>query len=143
MFDRWFVSRKKYDELKEVSLRSQDRLIENQKIVDRLKSELDRQVAVNEELKLFSDKFEKFYQKVTKIPATVNQLGPAVGLTVSSFLDERSMSYSNVVESLKNQMIYEIAERLSKEGLVKFDLIDDPVTDRTVYKATIYVHKGV
>lgn len=137
-----FVSKKKYEDLLDESNRYFNELANTRQYLEKVQIDLDKQVAINEELKSFTDKFKEFYHKVTEIPIITNQLGSTVGLAVSAYIDERSMSYGHMAESLKAQLTSDLAERLTQSGAVKFELVDDRATGRVAYKATIYVHKG-
>lgn len=135
------VSKKKYDELKEIALKGQDDLIATQKELETTQAALQTQTAINSELKEFSDKFKEFYNRVTQMPMVVKNSGPVVTVKGSVTLADREMSYGDVVSHMKSQLIYDLAKRLEVQGCVKFDLAEDPVTGGVAYIAAVSVYK--
>lgn len=137
-----FVSKKKYDELQKIALKGQDDLLEDQKVISSLRTELDKQIAVNQELRSFSESFKNFYQQVTQIPVVTKTVGHATTVKGSVMLSDREIAYGDVVSHMKSELIYDIAKRLEAEGHVKFDLAQDPITGGTAYTASLTVYKG-
>lgn len=135
------VSKKKYDELKEIALKGQDDLIETQQVLNATRIELEKQVAINEELRSFSEKFKEFYGRVTQMPMDVKNSGPVITVKGSVTLADREMSYGDVVSHMKSQLIYDLAKRLEVQGCVKFDLAEDPITGGVAYIAAVSVYK--
>lgn len=135
------VSKKEYDKLQEITLKGQDDLIDAQKELEKTQIALQTQIAVNNELREFSDKFKEFYGRVTQMPMIVKNSGPVTTVKGSVTLSDRELSYGDIVKHMKSQLVYDLAKRLEAQGCVKFDLAEDPITGGAAYVATISVYK--
>ena len=134
-----FVSGKRYRKLQEIATNSQNTIVRLQTNLGETRRQLEKQESVNKSLIEFSEKFKEFYERVTKVPVITKTSKSAVTLTSSSFIDDVSASYGHAVESMKSQMIYDLVKHLERSGLIQFDLVDDPLESRVVYKATINI----
>lgn len=136
-----FISKKRYNDLLNSLNESECEIEDLEDLLRSVQTELDKQTAVNKELTEFSDKFREFYKKVTSIPVLVKEQRSVTTVSGSIFLDEREVSYGDVVLHMKSQLVHDLVKRIESLGLVKFDLDKDPVTGRTVYKAYLNIVK--
>lgn len=136
-----FISKKRYNDLLDSLNESERKIVDLEGLLEAAQIELNKQTAVNHELTEFSEKFREFYKKVTSIPVLVKDQRNITTVSGSIFLDEREVSYGDVVLHMKSQLVHDLVKRIESLGLVKFDLDKDPVTGRTVYKACLNIVK--
>lgn len=97
-----FVSKKKYNELSK---------------------ELDKQKAINKQLKQLSDSFEDFYKDVKQLPRILKTENKIITISESQTVDSQIVSQPNAADIIKHKIADDFVKDLMDNGVIHFDLV--------------------